>query len=235
MLLLERRFSAWRVCHSATVTRVSRDHDVAGGRRRSRPPHPSPGAHRIQDGPGPRPVLLPVTSMIGTQGGIRTPRGPGLSRPRLPVTPPGQVVVSWVGARGDDPGSVGQRARLGVADLRISPGMRPRLRAPLDDNPTTSARRRPRGGSNSPHLIDNQAASPDAYEGKHQRFSVRCGRWRPRGDGHPLSRPAHTVYNCHLRLVNLSFHSLALFFFDSLFRLGRRRWSSNPHPPIEDR
>ena len=25
---------------------------------------------------------------------------------------------------------------------------------------------RPRGGSNSPHLIDNQAASPDAYEGK---------------------------------------------------------------------
>src|SRR4029079_7233130 len=26
--------------------------------------------------------------------------------------------------------------------------------------------RRPRGGSNSPHLIDNQAASPDAYEGK---------------------------------------------------------------------
>ena len=28
-----------------------------------------------------------------------------------------------------------------------------------------SARRRPRGGSNSPHLIDNQAASPDAYKG----------------------------------------------------------------------
>ena len=28
-----------------------------------------------------------------------------------------------------------------------------------------SARRRPRGGSNSPRLIDSQVASPDAYEG----------------------------------------------------------------------
>ena len=31
--------------------------------------------------------------------------------------------------------------------------------------PSSSAHRRPRGGSNSPHLIDNQAASPDAYKG----------------------------------------------------------------------
>ena len=83
----------------------------------------------------------------------------------------------------------------------------------LDDDPTASARRRPRGGSNAPHLIDNQAASPDAYEGKKQRSSVRCSRRRLRGGGHPLSRPTHTVYNCHLRLVNLSFHSLALSLF----------------------
>lgn len=210
MLLSERRFSAWRVCHSATVTRVSRDHDVAGGRRRSRPPHPSPGAHRFQDGPGPRPVLLPATSMIGTQGGIRTPRGPGLSRPRLPVTPPGQVVVSWVGARGDDPGSVGQRTRLGVGDLRISPGMRPRSRAPLDDNPTTSARWRPRGGSNSPHLIDNQAASPDAYEGKTSEFpSAAAG-------GASLetatrSRVRHTLF------ITAIFDSSTSHFIHSLF------------------
>ena len=40
---------------------------------------------------------------------------------------------------------------------------------PLNHHPDIADRfigpRRPRGGSNSPHLIDNQAASPDAYEG----------------------------------------------------------------------
>lgn len=42
------------------------------------------------------------------------------------------------------------------------------------DNPAAPARWRPRGGSNSPHLIDNQAASPDAYEGKEETRN----RWR---------------------------------------------------------
>jgi hypothetical protein len=42
----------------------------------------------------------------------------------------------------------------------------------VDDNPAATARWRPRGGSNSPHLIDSQAASPEAYEGKKSEFPV---------------------------------------------------------------
>ncbi len=54
-------------------------------------------------------------------------------------------------------------------------------------NPASPARRRPRGGSNSPHLIDNQAASPDAYKGNTIRceHSTDVERWNRPGSNRP--------------------------------------------------
>ncbi len=97
--------------------------------------------------------------------------------------------------------------------------------------------RRPRRGSNSSHLIDNQAASPDAYEGMNASSEGRqrspCLPWSRLRDCLFPALALTTLIDL-LDAVNVPVIHPFLFFLSlcpSLFVIElRRRWKSNPLP-----
>ena len=113
---------------------------------------------------------------------------------------------------------IGQGSRKGDG-RRIAPARRG-TQGPTNersDNLFSTARQRPRRGSNSSHLIDNQAASPDAYEGNVRAcfFVTDC-----------FPPVLSFTLTDSLDAVNVPFiHSCHSFFSPSLSFDGQSWWS----------